>query len=256
MAKIDLTGYRSGRLVAIEPTNERDSSGCVKWKCQCDCGNIIVVSGTRLRLKNRAIQSCGCIRKEKFIEQNKRRSLDLTNQRFGNLLALRSTNKRNNNKSIIWLCQCDCGKKCEVDSSSLVTGNTKSCGCQRNKSYGEQKIAKILNDNMIFYEREKSFADLKYSDSDSLARYDFYLPEYNCLIEFDGIQHFQSGFGNFDNPEKFFKTQKHDNIKNQYAIENKIILIRIPYTHYENISLFDLLPTTSSFVINKNSPLS
>lgn len=250
MAKIDFTGYRSGRLVAIEATDKRDSSGRVIWKCQCDCGNVIMIPGARLHSKNRPVQSCGCIRTEKFIAQNKTRALDLQNQRFGNLVALEATEKRNNNKSVIWLCKCDCGKICEVDSSSLITGNTKSCGCQRNKSYGEQKIAKLLENNCIVFEREKSFSDLRYEDSTHLARFDFYLPEYKCLIEFDGVQHFQPGLGNYDNIEKFAKTQEHDYIKNEYAKNHNITLIRIPYTHYENIELADLLPLTSSFVVS------
>ena len=59
---IDLTGKRFGRLVAIRPTDERDSDGSVIWKCKCDCGNITYAKTGHL--KNGYIKSCGCLQKE------------------------------------------------------------------------------------------------------------------------------------------------------------------------------------------------
>jgi hypothetical protein len=57
---------------------------------------------------------------------------------------------------------------------------TQSCGCIR-KSIGEQNIESILKANNINYVREYTFNDFQN------ARYDFYLPDVNRLIEFDGI---------------------------------------------------------------------
>lgn len=54
--------------------------------------------------------------------------LDLTNQRFGRLIARKPTNKRYY-RYVIWLCICDCGNTCLVSSGSLTSGNTRSCGC-------------------------------------------------------------------------------------------------------------------------------
>lgn len=53
--------------------------------------------------------------------------LDLTNQQFGHLTAIKDTGKRYKGCSI-WLCQCDCGNTCEVTSNHLNTGHTTSCG--------------------------------------------------------------------------------------------------------------------------------
>ena len=53
----DITGLRSGKLVALEPTKER-YNGSVVWKCQCDCGNIHYVGATYLIRQQ--IRSCGC----------------------------------------------------------------------------------------------------------------------------------------------------------------------------------------------------
>jgi hypothetical protein len=53
---------------------------------------------------------------------------DLTGQKFGRLTALEPTDKRKGT-SVVWQCECECGNICEVRSTSLTTGNTKSCGC-------------------------------------------------------------------------------------------------------------------------------
>ena len=77
--KIDLIGQRFNRLLVISelPIEERPNKKKVYWKCQCDCGNIINVIGDSL--KNGKTSSCGCLRKEKIIEKNKSKIIDLTN---------------------------------------------------------------------------------------------------------------------------------------------------------------------------------
>lgn len=60
--KINLKGSRFKKLLVLEETSLRDSSGSVIWKCQCDCGNI-VYSSTRL-LRTGDIVSCGCFHTE------------------------------------------------------------------------------------------------------------------------------------------------------------------------------------------------
>ncbi len=59
-AFVDLTGQRFGRLTVLEKTNKRSASGCVYWKCRCDCGKIKIVNGSALRSGSQ--QSCGCQR--------------------------------------------------------------------------------------------------------------------------------------------------------------------------------------------------
>ena len=58
---IDITGKRFGRLVVIEKSNEK-RYGRLSWKCQCDCGNYIVVATQSLNNGN--TKSCGCLNKE------------------------------------------------------------------------------------------------------------------------------------------------------------------------------------------------
>ena len=55
-------------------------------------------------------------------------SHDLSNMSFGYLTALEPTGERSR-KDVLWLCRCKCGNECKVPATSLVSGNTLSCGC-------------------------------------------------------------------------------------------------------------------------------
>lgn len=53
--------------------------------------------------------------------------LNLSDQRFGRLIALKEVGRRWH--KVLWLCSCDCGKEITVTSNALRRGNTRSCGC-------------------------------------------------------------------------------------------------------------------------------
>lgn len=55
--------------------------------------------------------------------------INLIGQRFGRLLVVSQTDKRNPTGSVYWQCRCDCGKLLSVDGRSLRAGKQKSCGC-------------------------------------------------------------------------------------------------------------------------------
>lgn len=106
----------------------------------------------------------------------------------------------------------------------------KKTGCPKcNQSKGELNVANYLNLNNIQYFREYKFDKCKYKRK---LPFDFYLPEYNLCIEFDGEQHFkpQNCWGG-DNDFKIIRIR--DEIKNKYCLDNNINLIRIKYN--ENI---------------------
>ena len=65
-------------------------------------------------------------------------------------------------------------------------------------------------------------------------RPDFYLPSYNLVIEFDGIQHFEP-VEHFGGEKNFQITQKRDRDKNEYCKKNNINILRIPYWEFDNI---------------------
>lgn len=99
-------------------------------------------------------------------------------------------------------------------------------GCPScSEPHGEKKIALLLNANKICYVREKAFDQCK--DIRQLY-FDFYLPDLNICIEFDGPQHF-SPCKYFGGVISFEKTKKHDTIKNDFCYRNGIKLIRLSY---------------------------
>ncbi len=55
---------------------------------------------------------------------------NVAGQRFGRLVALRPTRKRQR-RSVVWRCRCDCGREVDVPLNNLVQGMTQSCGCLR-----------------------------------------------------------------------------------------------------------------------------
>lgn len=61
-------------------------------------------------------------------------TINIANQKFSRLLVLNQSNRIDNQGyKRWWLVRCDCGKEIEVLKSSLISGNTKSCGCYRNE---------------------------------------------------------------------------------------------------------------------------
>jgi len=106
-------------------------------------------------------------------------------------------------------------------------------GCPKcRSSSGERIVRRYLEKLEIKYEEQKKFEGCRYK---YLLRFDFYVPIYNFLIEFDGIQHYPEE-EKIKYPRKKF-TDLHvlikDNIKTEWAKENNIPLLRIKYN--ENI---------------------
>lgn len=239
LPKNDLTGLKFGKLTVLYPTDERNASGCIKWMCQCECGKQKTIAGTDL--KSGKIKSCGCLSKECL--SLGRKANDLTGKVFGKLTAIKRIEDKVFSSDRIatqWLCECECGNEIKVLTSNLTTGNTQSCGLCGNNSHGNIKIAKILDENNISYEREKRFNSCK--DKTQLP-FDFYINN-QYLIEYDGKQHYRDNLLYSSEDIK-----KHDEIKNKWCKENNIPLIRIPYTQYDNLTLEDLLLETSKFIV-------
>lgn len=74
---------------------------------------------------------------------------DITNQRFGRLVALSVSGRDERNGDLMWRCQCDCGNIVNVDGARLRSGATRSCGClrretsRRSSRQNDQFIAQI-----------------------------------------------------------------------------------------------------------------
>lgn len=231
----DITNQRFGRLIALYP-NGKTSNGITLWHCQCDCGTEKDIRITSLN--NGETKSCGCLRSD-FKAQ------DLTNKRFGHLVALKRVANDTNYAYCMWECRCDCGKTIILPSRSLVSGNTQTCGTCYNKSLQEEKIAYILKSLNIDFEMEKTFDDCRNPRTGWQLRFDFYLPKENILIEYDGEQHFYyEKSSRWNTKENYEATKYRDEIKNQYCLNHNIRLIRIPYTQKTLLSkefLFNLI---------------
>lgn len=79
------------------------------------------------------------------------KALDLTNQRFGRLVALYKTDKRSGN-NIMWHCICDCGNEKDINGSDLKKGKTKSCGCLQKEiasKIGEKTAKQNFSHNLL-----------------------------------------------------------------------------------------------------------
>jgi hypothetical protein len=122
-------------------------------------------------------------------------------------------------------------------SSGELTRKTRngiqSCGCIVSK--GEREISQCLDSLKIKYEKEKTFKDCINPNTGYELRFDFFLPDYNCCIEYDGEQHYET-VDYFGGEDALTDTQYRDNIKNNFCKENNIKLIRIPYTEYNKIN--------------------
>lgn len=128
--------------------------------------------------------------------------------------------------------------RCKIDScewmarpANILLGQ----GCpQCQESKGERIIRQWLEFHKIQYIYQHKFQDCK--DINPLP-FDFYLPEHNICIEYNGEQHYIpvdfAGKGQEWAEQQLNKTQTHDQIKSQYCEDNNIRLLVIPY--YKNI---------------------
>lgn len=127
-----------------------------------------------------------------------------------------------------------CGHKWHTPANSVLHGR----GCPScNVSHGILEVKRVLNNLKIKYETEYRFDDCK--DIRTLP-FDIYIPSKNICIEYDGEQHFMPvRFGKNQTEkqmlEKFESQLRRDKIKDLYCTENNIMLIRIPYTEFNNI---------------------
>lgn len=231
---IDLTGQRFGRLTVICRDSRKGEQAF--WKCQCDCGNEVVVGSYNLR--SGGTKSCGCYKKEVCSNLGKEKLLDITGQRFGKLVALHLDQEKDSSNHLKWVCQCDCGNITSVRTSSLTSGNTKSCGICSHISFGEEKIRSLLEEHGIFYEYQKRFQDCRYPDSNKLVSFDFYVDN-RYIIEFDGRQHF-SATGGWNTQAVYEKTVEHDKFRSEWCKNHNIPILRIPYTMLETLVFDDI----------------
>lgn len=120
-------------------------------------------------------------------------------------------------------------------------------GCQQcSASKGELEVSRILEQLNLKFLREESLGC--YNKTGAKLFYDFYIPELKTIIEYDGIQHFKpirfhSSQSKEDAKQSLIESKERDRIKNNYAVDNGYVIIRIPYTKINEIEniLYDNL---------------
>lgn len=99
------------------------------------------------------------------------------------------------------------------------------CGCPICKdSKGEKLISFLLKERNILFEKQKTFGECRNPKTNSLLMFDFYLSKSKTLIEFDGVQHYETS--------SYYWTEDledRDKEKNNFCKKNNLELIRIPY---------------------------
>ena len=132
------------------------------------------------------------------------------------------------NKKYKFICP-DCGHEWSTSLNNISNGRwCPQCA----SSKGEKEITKWLRLNGINFIAQKEFDGLLGLGGKNLS-YDFYLPDYNLLIEYQGEYH--DGSVSHQSEEDFDKQQEHDRRKKEYAKVNNIALLEIWYWDFDNI---------------------
>lgn len=143
------------------------------------------------------------------------------------------TNYSNNREIHKIICK-KCGKIFESDIHELLLSKGRKCPyCNPYESLGERAIRLYLEHKG--FKRGKDFIkEYKIKECKDILPlpFDFYLPDYNMLIEYQGEQHYEKRFGGRTDLEKI---QRHDRIKKKYALSNGFHFLEIPYWELKNI---------------------
>ena len=204
--------------------------------------------GSFLQTPNKHLQKHIC---HKCADEN-RRSRDWNNEKIdenlkGRFIERGENYSGQNEKSMWWKCTKPkpSGELCDhkwKTSTGAVVGKRQS-GCPKcNISKGVSRILKWLDENNFIYEIEYKFVDCKNINKLPFDVALFKNEQLLCLLEYDGIQHFDiAAFAQIhrksidETKTKFESLKFRDNIKTQYCLDNNIELIRIPYWDYDKI---------------------
>lgn len=217
---VDLVGSTFNYLFVDEYIGSHKQKNV--WGCTCLlCG--AKTTATTDQLMSGSKKSCGCLIRQHCKHFNYR---NLVGEIY-NWLKVREYVGNTKHGSCIWLCECLlCGGLRHATTTDLTTGRVKSCGCLN--SHGENIIRTIFEKWHITFQRQKKFIGCV---SQNQLMFDYYLPDYNVAIEYDGEMHYKvTSLGN-----DLEAQQSRDKIKDQYCEENDIILLRIPYWEKDNI---------------------
>jgi len=199
---------------------------------RCACGNEVIT--IKSNLKHFKIKECEeCRIKSSAIAR--RLSIDEVKNNLKKLnLTLLSTEYSGQKSKVNVKCN-NCGYEFKDTYISVLKRLRVCSNCSSHLSKGARKIYYFLKEASIDFETEKTFKECK---SIKRLRFDFYLPNYNLLIEYDGEFHYINRSITLVGMPNYFNGKKRDYIKNAYCRKNKYKLIRIPFWEVETINKY------------------
>ena len=164
-------------------------------------------------------------------------------EKYGDAFDLSETIYNGWDKKVTIKCN-TCGESFEQRPNDFLRG----FGCPNcNASYGESTIKIFLKKYKINFKQQYTINNEDLFCSNKKLFVDFFLPDHNTIIEFNGDQHYKP-IEMWGGKEQFEKQQRRDDAVRSYCREHKITLIEIPYKDIGNIE--DIL--TKELKINKN----
>lgn len=202
----------------------------LQWKClKEDCGEIFEMSWNNIFSNKNNCSYCAGKKVGLFNCLATKKS-ELASEwhpiKNGNLTPYDVT--CGSHKKVWWKCN-ECGHEWK---SFIYSRNNSNCCPECNKSKGEKECKRIFDLNNIYYIPQKEFAGL-FGLCNGLLSYDFYLPQYNLLIEYQG--EFHDGSSGEYSKINLMKQQEHDKRKKEYAKYNNINLLEIWYWDFDNV---------------------
>ncbi len=218
-------------LAAIQPTIQLLSlyeSAREKVMCCCTvCGNQWMAKASNL------LTGCGCpkcaVDSAKY-KQTKTQSQFLTemSEKHPDILVV---GDYENTSSKIELHCLSCGYDWFATPRNLLRNDGRTTGCPHcSTSHGETTIRKWLDDHHIDYCEQHKYADLVGIGGRRLS-YDFYIPKYRVLIEYQG--EFHDHTARIQSDEDYTIQVEHDRRKKEFAEKNMLHLVEVWY--YENL---------------------
>lgn len=148
-----------------------------------------------------------------------------------------------------------CGNVFETLPHSFIHSGIRCHTCSKciiNKedSIGVKTIEKWIRKKKLQYYREYTFDDLRSPITNRKLRFDFYIPDMDLFIEYDGKQHTDIYTNNIFTQEKYDRIHLYDSVKNEYCKKKNLNLLRISYKLNKNeiISLLNSIYKSGVYV--------
>lgn len=136
----------------------------------------------------------------------------------------------------------NCGFIRDVKPNTLLS----SCycpKCEKRGSIGEKKISNFLEEHGINFIPQMYFSNWNIG----IHYFDFYIPEYNLVLEFNGIQHYNFNEHFHKTVENFEHRKQKDKIKKETAVRNSLNYVSVKYT------LLDKLDSVLNYIFNSTT---